>query len=403
MSTADTWKPIPMRKRSGTAVRRLKPEFSDFGLQDVAKLTELQAVHMLAEAFWGSTTRMPCPHCGTIDTHYWRRREMRWKCKCCDKTFSVTSGTVLADRKLPLTKLLGILVSWINGAAGKPALQLMRDWRVAYGTVFTIGHKLREGVTRGFNTGVLCGVYQMDGLDLLGRDSRNKRGKPQVRKPSEKNQFPAHLVKPEAAPELVGPPKPIKFDKKARQPEDRRNLLVMRLKGVSKGMGGIATFVGVAVTESTKVVTAFAKKHASAESAIMSDEDPAYAKFSNLFGKHETVNHTETFSTETGVTNNLAESFNARMKRAARGVYLNISLKYLKDYACEAAWREDVRELPTSKKLAHLLSMAGRVGMSLWWTNFSHGKHRDHEILVDGTRPAKARGRPKGWEPKAPR
>lgn len=219
MASADTWKPIPMRKRSGTAVRRLKPEFSDFGLEDVAALTELQAVHMLAEAFWGSTTTMPCPRCGTYDAHYWRRREMRWKCKCCARTFSVTSGTVFADRKLPLTKLLGILVSWINGAAGKPALQLMRDWRVAYGTAFTIGHKLREGITRGFNTGVLCGVYQMDGLDLLGRNSRNKRGKPQVRKPTAKNQFPEHLLKPEAEPEpeLVGPLKPPKFDKKARQ------------------------------------------------------------------------------------------------------------------------------------------------------------------------------------------
>lgn len=403
MSTAEALKLFPMRKRSGTAVRRLKPEFSDFGLEDVAGLSELQAVHMLAQAFWGSTTTMSCPHCGTYDTHYWRRREMRWKCKCCDKTFSVTSGTVFADRKLSLRKILGIMVSWVNGAAGKPALQLMRDWRVAYGTVFTLGHKLREGVTRGFNTGVLCGVYQMDGLDLLGRNSRVKRGKPQVRKPSGKNQFPTHLLRPEAAPELAGPPKPVKFDKKARQPEDRRNLLVMRLKGVSRGLGAVATFVGVSITETTKTVTALARKHASAESAIMSDEDPAYASFSTYFASHETVNHTETFSTPTGVTNNLAESFNARMKRAARGIYLNISNKYLKDYACEAAWREDVRELPTSKKLAHLLSMIGRVGMSLWWSNFSHGKHRDHEILVDETRPAKARGRPKGWKPKPPR
>jgi hypothetical protein len=390
-------KSFPMRKRSGTAARRLAPAYSDFGLEDVGKLTELQAVEMLANAFWGSFTEMPCPHCGTIDAHYWRRRELRWKCKCCDKTFSVTSGTVFMARKLPLKKILGILVSWINGASGKPALQLMRDWRVAYGTAFTLGHKLREGVTRGFNTGVLCGVYQMDGLDMLGRGSREKRGQPQVRKPSGKNQFPEHLLRPAA--ELVGPPKPIKHDKKFRQHPDRRNLLVMRLKGVSKGMGAIATFVAVAFTENTKSVKAFATKHASSESAIMSDEDPAYASFSGQFAKHETVNHSVTFSTPTGVTNNLAESFNWRMKRAARGIYLNISKKYLKDYACEAAWREDVRELPTSKKLAHLLSMVGRVGMSLWWRGFSHGAHRDHEILVDGTKPAKARGRPKGWTP----
>lgn len=392
-------KPLPRRKVQGTARRRLDPAYSDFGLEDVAKLTDAKALEMLAQAFWGSSTEMPCPHCGTIDAHYWRRRESRWKCKCCDKTFSVTSGTVFADRKLSLKKILGVMVSWINGAAGKPALQLMRDWRVAYGTAFALGHKLREGISRGFNTGVLCGVYQMDGLDMLGRGSAEKRGKPQVRKPSGKNQFPTHLLRPETRAELEGPPKPIKFDKKAKQHPDRRQVLVMRLKGVSKGLGAIATFVGVSITENTRTVTAFATKHASAESAIMSDEDPSYAGFSTLFAKHETVNHSETFSTPTGVTNNLAESFNARMKRAARGIYLNISNKYLKDYACEAAWREDVRELPTSKKVSHLLSMVGRVGKSLWWRNFSHGKHRGHEILVDGTRPAKARGRPKNWKP----
>lgn len=403
MSAIAADQPFPQRQRSGTAHRRLKPFYSDFGVEDVEKLSELQAIRLVAESFWGSFTEMPCPHCGTIDTHYWRAKEMRWKCKGCGSTFSVTSGTLFADRKLTVKKILKYVISWINGAAGKPALQLMRDWRVAYGTAFTLGHKLREGVTRGFNTGVLAGVYQMDGLDILGRDSARKRNKPQVRKPTGKGQFPTHLLKPEVAAQLMGPEKPIKHDKKMRQPEARRNLLVMRLKGVSKGMGAIATFVGVAITETSKAVTALATKHASAESAFMTDEDPAYTSFREKFAKHETVNHTETFSTDTGVTNNLAESFNARMKRAARGIYLNISNKYLKDYACEAAWREDVRELKASKKLSHLLAMVGRVGMSLWWRGFSHGVHRGHEILVDGTKEAKARGRPKGQKPRPPR
>lgn len=393
----------PMRKYSGTARRRLKKEVNDFGIADAAKMTDRQAVMMLAESFWGSSTEMPCPLCGTIDTHYWRRKELRWKCKCCDKTFSVTSGTVFADRKLPLQKLLSMMVAWTNSASGLPAIQMMRDWRVAYGTAFTVCHKLREGISRGFNTGVLCGVMQMDGLDMLGRGSREKRGKPQVSKPTGKNKFPTHLLKPEVAAELVDPEKPIKHDKKQKQHPDRRNLLVIRMKGVSKGLGAIATFVGVSITENSKTVAALAKKHASAESAVMSDEDPSYAGFSSYFAKHETVNHSETFSTPEGVNNNLAESFNARMKRAARGVYLNISNKYLKDYACESAWRDDVRELPTSKKLSLLLSMAGRVGLSLWWRNFSHGQHREHEILVDGVLAAKPRGRRKGWTPPPPR
>ncbi|GAB3656409.1 IS1595 family transposase [Ramlibacter alkalitolerans] len=403
MADAAAFKPLPLRKHTGTAHRRLRPEFSDFGLEDLEKLTELQAVELLAKHFWGSATEMPCPHCGTIDTHYWRRREMRWKCKCCDKTFSVTSGTPFAGHKLPLLKILKITVSWINGASGKPALQLMRDWRVAYGTAFTICHRLRESLVRGHNTGIVCGVHEMDGLDVLGRNHAAKRGKPQVVKSTGKKEFPKHLLKDEQAAGFVGPAKPPKWDKKANQHPDRRILLVTRLRGRSKGMGAVATFVAVAITESAKAVFTLARRHASAESAIMSDEDPSYAAFGSYFAAHETVNHSETFSRDGRISNNLAESFNMRMKRLIRGVYLNVSQKYLADYGCEAAWREDVRELPTSRKLGHLLSMVGRVGVSLWWCGFSHGQHRGHELTVDGELPAKARGRRKGQQPKPPR
>lgn len=43
------------------------------------------------------------------------------------------------------------------------------------------------------------------------------------------------------------------------------------------------------------------------------------------------------------------------------------------------------------------------VGMSWWWRGYTHGKHRLDELLVEGNRPAKARGRPKGWKQKPPK
>ena len=52
----------------------------------------------------------------------------------------------------------------------------------------------------------------------------------------------------------------------------------------------------------------------------MSDEDPAYAKFGQRFADHKTVKHSETFSAPGGVSNNLAESFNWRARRAAEGI-----------------------------------------------------------------------------------
>jgi transposase-like protein len=397
---------FPLRKRTGTAAFHLSSEAVDFGQEDLERLTPKQAVHFLADILWGSRTTMPCPHCGTIDAHYYRPKEMRWKCKCCDKTFSVTSGTVLHDRKLPLTKILKIAHSWANGASGKPALQLRRDWNVAYPTVFTLLHKLREGLARGFNSGTLCGVTEMDGMDVLGRRYREKRNKPQGGGRTTKPAVPAHLLKPEAdeeTGELVGPAKPPKWGKAARQPADRRLLLVMRQRGIAKGKGAVQTRVAVAITESTRTVTAMAQRYASAESVVMSDEDPAYASFGRLFAEHRTMNHSKGYSDGKGTNNNQAESFNRRMRRLVEGVYLNPSGRHLLSYAAEAAWREDSRRMSTGKKLKSLLGYALGVGLSQWWRGYTHGKHRETELRIDGEFPAPARGRPKGWEPKPPR
>ena len=239
-----------------------------------------------------------------------------------------------------------MVFSWANGSAGKPALQLRRDWNVAYQTAFTLMHKMREGMLRGFNVGILAGVHEMDGADLNGKRYREKRNQPQSGSTPGKPKIPEHLLKPVVDPEtgeIMGPPKPPKFDKASKQPEDRRLMLVMRKRGVARGSGGVATRVSIALTESAKTVTAMARKFASAESHIMSDEDPSYARFATLFKEHDTINHSKAYSAPGGVNNNQAESFNRRMRRSAEGIYLSPSNKYLLDYAGEAAWLEKHR------------------------------------------------------------
>ena len=394
----DKPKLFPLRKRTGTAAHHLSTRAVDFGHEDLAALTEKQAIMLLAEAQWGSSTYMPCPHCSSLDNHYWSPKEKRWKCKACDKRFSVTSNTVFADRKLAVAKILKIAYSWANGASGVPALQLRRDWKVSYPTVFTLLHKLREGLARGFNIGLMAGAHEMDGLDINGRRYREKRNRPLGGGNAAKPKIPAHLLKPPEGYEQVGPPTPPKFGKAAKQPIDRRLLLVMRQRGVSKGKGAVATRVGIAISESAASVTTMARQFASAESVIYSDEDPAYASFRRLFADHKTINHSKGYSDGNGTSNNLAESFNWRMRRGAEGIYLNPSNKYLREYAVEQAWREDTRRLSTSKKLMHLFRHALSVGLSQWFRGYTHGKHRAVELLVGGPQPAKGRGRPKGWK-----
>jgi len=397
---------FPLRRKTGTASFHMTKQAVGFGLEDLESLSPKEAVFFMAELLWGSTKEMPCPHCATVDSHYWTVKELRWKCKCCGKRFSVTSGTVFADHKLPLVKILKMALSWANGASGKPALQLRRDWNVTYKTAFTLAHKLREGLLRGFNVGALCGIQEMDGMDVNGRRYREKRNKPLGGKSAGKPKIPEHLLKPQVdmeTGEILGPPKPPKWDKRAKQPADRRLLLVMRQRGLSKKAGAVATRIGIALSETAATVVAMANRFASAESAIMSDEDPAYYAFSHLFARHETINHSKGYSDGKGVSNNLAESFNWRMRRSAEGVYLSPSNKYLADYAAENAWREDTRKLSTGDRLKQLLRVVLGVGLSQWWRGYVQGNHRKEELLVEGAMPAKGRGKPKGWQPKRPR
>jgi transposase-like protein len=398
---AETDKPknFPLRRRTGTADFWLSTAATGMGMEDLEKLSEKDAVMLLAELQWGSTTEMACPHCGTFDKHYWTYAQLRWKCKCCDKRFSVTTNTVLADHKLSLVKLLKIVFSWSTAASGTPALKLRLDWNVAYATVFTLLHKFREGILRGFNTGLKSGVHEMDGMDVNGRRYKEKRNKTRGSSKAGKPKIPENLLKPADGQEMVGPPTPLKFDKTARQPVERRIMVVVAQRGVSDGKGASSTRVYMAKTESSATVKGVATKFGSADSIIVSDEDPSYAAFSGIFAGHKTINHSEGYSDGAGTSNNLAESFNARARRMNEGIYLSTSNKYGTSYGAEAAWRTDTRKLSTKERLQHLFRCALSVGLSRWFRGYTHGHHRKSELLIEGDEPALGRGRQEGWNP----
>jgi len=390
---------FPMRKRTGTAHRRLLSHQVDIGLDDLAALSPVETIQFMAEARWGSSTFITCPHCGTMDEHYWSHKERRWKCCGCGWRFSVTSGTPYADHKLDLNKILRMMCSWGQPAAGRAATDIRKENRISYRSAYVHGMKAREGLMRGHNVGLLCGIQEMDGLDLNGKRHKEKRNKPQSGgrlKAGEKPKIPAALLATavdQETGEIMGPPKPFKHDKTSKQPADRRLLLVMRQRGLLKRGGAIHTRVCIALKEVSATVIKMAQRFSSAESRFMTDEDPAYFKFGKLFEKHDTVNHSEAYAKPGGINNNQAESFNKRMRRCVEQIHLTVSNKYLADYACEVAWREDLREPSTGKRLKELLRTVLNVGLSQWWRGYWQGQYREYEVLIEGDQEAAASGK----------
>ena len=112
----------------------------------VARMDEDEARATFRAIRWASTDGEPvCPACGCLACYEFKTRRL-FKCKACDKQFSVTSGTIFHGRKLPVRDYLMAIAIFVNAAKGISALQLGRDLNVSYKTAFVLAHKLREAM-----------------------------------------------------------------------------------------------------------------------------------------------------------------------------------------------------------------------------------------------------------------
>jgi hypothetical protein len=402
-------KPAVARKRrrqSDTSNWHMSRESVTISITDVAQWSEQQCHDFLVEVRFGSLDNVRCPHCGTIEKHYWKPLQKRWQCKGCMGAFSITSGTVFSARKRPLKEIITSALMWVNSSAGQPALELKHHMNTTYNTAFVLQHKLREALVRGYNVGILNGEIEMDGAHQSGWRAAEKRGKPQGSRPVDEDTPEAELT---AA--MLTKPGRAKAKRKRkggvidpefgqRLPEDRRILFAIRKRSGTRGKGAVASRVAVGKVETAPVAEAIMCDFvAMPESYLNTDTSPAYTELGKRYKAHLTVEHSKELSGPNGENNNQSEELNWRYDRAEKGVYLNIEPKYMLDYAVEIAFRADTRRLPNGKQLKLALNVAMSVGESLFWRGFTRGHHRQVELLHPAPQPAKASGPEKGRHP----
>lgn len=92
-----------------------------------------------------------CPHCGVINEATELQGESTrpgvYKCRPCQKPFSVTVGTVFERSKIPLTKWLLATELLTSSKKGISAHQLHRMLGVTYKTAWFMAHRIREAMT----------------------------------------------------------------------------------------------------------------------------------------------------------------------------------------------------------------------------------------------------------------
>ena len=400
-----------IRRPSSAASRfHMSKDAVDRSVSEYAKWSDLKCIRHMATIRWGSYKVVACPHCTSSAEHYWHAKEHRWKCRSCGKKFSVTSSTVFASHRLPLPVLLAAIHLWVSGAAGQPALELRRMLNLGgYNTAFTLVSKLREALVRGFNTGLIGGVIEMDGAHASGRRASEKRGRPLTFRKADVAEDEKEALMTSsgrskyrrakkaaalAAGGVVHPEHGTVF------PASRRIAFALRKRSGSPGKGALVTRVGIGLAETPDVAKSLVDAFVVApESILATDTGTAFVAVGKEFKLHLQVNHSETLSGPNGEHNNNAEGFSARQDRSEKGVYLNIEPKYVHDYTTETAFREDHRRLPPGAAADRALFWALSVGHSQYWRGFTHGRHREHEILKPANRPAAASGPKRGRSP----
>ncbi|WP_302885689.1 transposase [Xanthomonas campestris] len=126
-----------------------------------------------------------------------------------------------------------------------------------------------------------------------------------------------------------------------RKRMDKRVVISICQTG-DKGAGSERVMAFVCRAENEANVIALAQRFIQRGSLVMSDESPAYNRLGSWF-EHYSVQHSHEYSTDEGVNNNAAESWNSRIRRHEYGVSHGFRPKYIQDYACEMVWRENFR------------------------------------------------------------
>jgi transposase-like protein len=138
-------------------------------LASVMRMSDEEVERVFIRLRWADNKGEPyCPHCGCPTVWACRRpgRAPRWRCKACQKDFSVTSGTLFAFHKMPLPAYLLAVAIFCNEVKGKSMLAMSRDLGVQYKTSYLLAHKMREAMAsemRGINVGGEGRKAEIDG------------------------------------------------------------------------------------------------------------------------------------------------------------------------------------------------------------------------------------------------
>ena len=134
---------------------------------------ESAAVEFMEKHRWGDEPA--CPNCGDTDVYKMRSREgcreknYRWRCRGCGKLYSVRTGTVMEDSRIPMRHWCYAFWRATTSKKGVAALEIQRQTGLSYKSALFMMHRIRFAMEDGPESGKLNGTVEVDETYVGGK------------------------------------------------------------------------------------------------------------------------------------------------------------------------------------------------------------------------------------------
>lgn len=277
----------------------------------VACADEAAAVAFMETRRWGDSPACPC--CGSVAVYQMkdsktgeRQANFRWRCRDCKQQYTVRTGTVFEESRIPLRHWCFAFWRSATSKKGVAALEIHRQTGISYKSCLFMLHRIRFAMADSAQ-GPLSGDVEVDETYVGGKPrykGQSKRGRGTNKKP---------------------------------------------VLALVERNGHVRTKPIADVT--AKTLKNIIRQNVATTSRILTDENSAYTGIGSEFeGGHQTVCHSRKEYARGDVHSNTVEGFFATVKRGLNGIYHSVSKEHLHRYMAEFEFRYNNREMEDGER-----------------------------------------------------